>query len=170
MRFPVLKICALAVGLTLCVAAAAMSAPAKHAAKGAKCRAGKSHHPKRGKAKGRRCAKTAHPLISDDALKPQEVKMPPSSGSGHEPARPVKHEPPPAEEPPVVEEAPAPEAEVPPREEVPPPPEEAPVLEEVPAPVEEPPATEEAPAPEEVEAEALPPTPQLPARFFSSAR
>jgi hypothetical protein len=109
MRFPVLKICALAVGLALCLAGAAVSAPAKHAPKGAKCRAGKSHHPKRGKAKGRRCAKTAHPLISDDALKPQEVKMTPSSGSGHEPARPVKHDPAPVEEPPATEEAPAPE-------------------------------------------------------------
>jgi hypothetical protein len=169
MRFPVQKICALAVGLTLCLAGAAMSAPAKHAPKGPKCRAGKSHQPKRGKAKGRRCAKTAHPLISDDALKPQEVKMTPSSGSAHEPARPVKQDPAPAEEPLVDEEAPAPDAEALPPGEVPPPLEEAPVLEEVPAPVEEPPATEEAPAPEEAEAETLPPTPRLPARFFSSA-
>ncbi|HET9153552.1 MAG TPA: hypothetical protein VFN85_05510 [Solirubrobacterales bacterium] len=154
MQFPVLKISALAVALALCLGGAAMSAPAKHASKGAKCRAGMADHPKRGRtAKRRRCARSARHLIADDSLKPQEVKMTPSSGSGHEPGpSPGKQAPAPAEEAPVVEEAPAAEAPAPEGE--------APAAEEPPAPEAEAPPAEEPPAPE---AEA-----QLPDRFFAA--
>lgn len=173
MRSAALKTCALAIALVLCLGGAAMSAPAKHAPKGAKCRAGKAHRPKPGsKAKKRRCARTARHLITDDSLKPQEVKVTPAPGSDHESGPPSgKRAPVPVEEPPVGEETPV-------AEETPASVEEAPAVEEVPAPEEEAPPAEELPAPEEEapsteggEAEAPPPVselgPQLPDRFFS---
>ena len=158
MRFPVLKICALAVGLALCLAGAAMSAPAKHADKAAKCRRAKSHHATRGpKGKGRACARSARHLIADDSLKPQEVKTLPAPGSGREPGAatgkqapaPVEETSAPVEEAAVAE---APSGEAPPAEEPSAPEAEAPTAGEG--------GTEASPSAGE-------PDPQLPDRFFS---